>query len=154
MKKICTLELLSEKKVKSFSALRNEELGRLCESIRSSSGSVINFTEMVVGMINNVICRATLGNNYKAQHQAVLIGLIKDLLVTSGAFNVGEFFPRLKFLNIVLGIKSKWLKIHKDDKVLEDVLEDHKGKRGVGGIERLDEDLVDVLLRIKEGEEL
>lgn len=95
-----------------------------------------------------------MGNNYKAQHQAVLIGLIKDLLVTSGAFNVGEFFPRLKFLNIVLGIKSKWLKIHKDDKVLEDVLEDHKGKRGVGGIERLDEDLVDVLLRIKEGEEL
>ncbi|KAL4563724.1 hypothetical protein LXL04_027769 [Taraxacum kok-saghyz] len=154
MKKICTLELLSEKKVKSFGALRDEELGRLCESLRSSSGTVVNFTEMVVGMINNVICRATLGNNYKAQDQAVLIKLIKDLLVTSGAFNVGEFFPRLKFLNSVMGIKRKWLKIHKElDKVLEDVLEDHKGKRG-GGIERIDEDLVDVLLRIKEGEEL
>ncbi|KAI3709746.1 hypothetical protein L2E82_39512 [Cichorium intybus] len=154
MKKICTLELLSEKKVKSFSALRDEELGRLCESLESSSGSVVNFTDMVTGMINNVICRATLGTNYKAQDQAVLIALIKDLLVTSGAFNVGEFFPRLKFLNNVLGIKSKWLKIHKElDKILEDVLEDHKRKGG-GEIERADEDLVDVLLRIKNGAEL
>ncbi|KAI3681272.1 hypothetical protein L6452_36062 [Arctium lappa] len=154
MKKICTLELLSEKKVRSFQALRAEELTGLCESLRVSSGSVINFTETIVGMINNVICRATLGSNYKAQDQAVLIGLIKELLVTSGAFNVGEFFPRLKFLNVLLGIKSKWLKIHKDlDKILEEVLEDHKGRQG-GGIERADEDLVDVLLRIKDGEEL
>ncbi|KAL7605005.1 hypothetical protein Lser_V15G18534 [Lactuca serriola] len=154
MKKICILQLLSEKKVKSFGSLRDEELGRLCDSLRSLSGSVVNFTEMIVGLINNIICRATFGNDYKAQDQIVLIQLIKDLLLTSGAVNVGEFFPRLKFVNVVLGIKSKRLKIHKQlDKVLEDALEDRKGKRDAG-MERSDERLVDVLLRIKEEEEV
>lgn len=67
---------------------------------------------------------------------------------------MGEFFPRLKFVNVVLGIKSKRLKIHKQlDKVLEDALEDRKGKRDAG-MERSDERLVDVLLRIKEEEEV
>jgi len=114
----------------------------------------VNFSEMIKGLINTIICRATFGNDYKAQDQAVLIQLIKDLLLTSGAINVGEYFPRFKFINVFLGIQSKRLKLHKElDKVLEDALKDRTSKHG-DGIEKADERLIDVLLRIKKREEL
>ena len=146
MKKICTLELLSAKKVRSFSTIREEELSRITNVLASKAGTPINFTEMTVEMVNNVICKATLGDCCK--DQATLIEVLYDVLKTLSAFNLASYYPGLQFLNVILGKKAKWLKMQKQlDDILEDVLKEHRAK---GRNKSDQEDLVDVLLRVKD----
>ncbi|CAH1412510.1 unnamed protein product [Lactuca virosa] len=146
MKKICRLELLSAKKIRSFSSIREEELSRITKVFESKAGTPVNFTEITVGMVNNVICKATLGYSYK--DQATLIELLLDVLKTLSAFNLASYYPRLQFLDVILGKKAKWLKMHKKlDGILEDVLKEHRAR---GRNNNHQEDLVDVLLRVKE----
>ncbi|KAL7592325.1 hypothetical protein Lser_V15G32724 [Lactuca serriola] len=146
MKKICTLELLSAKKVRSFSSIREEELRRISKVLESKAGTPVNFTEMTVEMVNNVICKATLGDSCK--DQATLIEVLYDVLKTLSAFNLASYYPGLQFLNVILGKKAKWLKMQKQlDDILEDVLKEHRSK---GRNKSDQEDLVDVLLRVKD----
>ncbi|KAF5812965.1 putative costunolide synthase [Helianthus annuus] len=66
---------------------------------------------------------------------------------------MASYYPRLQFLNVISGKKVKWLKRQKQvDIILEDILEEHRKNRPSG--ENDQEDLVDVLLRIKEDAEL
>ncbi|CAH1448813.1 unnamed protein product [Lactuca virosa] len=124
MKKICTLELLSAKKVRSFSSIREEELRRISKVLESQAGTTVNFTEMTVEMVNNVICKATLGDSCK--DQATLIEVLYDVLKTLSAFNLASYYPGLQFLNVILGKKAKWLKMQKQlDDILEDSRDEH-----------------------------
>nr|AIA09038.1 costunolide synthase [Cynara cardunculus var. scolymus] len=146
MKKICTLELLSAKKVRSFSSIREEELRRIGKVLESKSGTPINFTEMTIEMVNNVICKATLGDSCK--DQAKLIELLYDVLKTLSAFNLASYYPRLQILNVISGKKAKWLKMQKQlDGIMNDILKEHRAE---GRKNNEQEDLVDVLLRVKE----
>nr|AGO03790.1 costunolide [Tanacetum cinerariifolium]AXL93710.1 Cytochrome P450 [Tanacetum cinerariifolium] len=147
MKKICTLELLSAKKVRSFSSIREEELTRIRKILESKAGTPINYTEMTIEMVNNVICKATLGDCCK--DQALLIELLYDVLKTLSAFNLASYYPRLQFLNVISGKKAKWLKMQKKlDDIMEDILKEHRAKGRAKNSDQ--EDLVDVLLRVKE----
>ena len=146
MKKICTLELLSAKKVRSFGSIREEELRRIGKVLESKYGTPIDFTEMTTKMVNNVICKAMLGDGCK--DQATLIELLYYVLRTLSAFNLASYYPRLQFLNVISGKKAKWLKMQKQlDGMLEDILKEHRAK---GRKNNEQEDLVDVLLRVKE----
>nr|A0A2H4DGV8.1 RecName: Full=Germacrene A acid 8-beta-hydroxylase; Short=Ih8H; Short=IhG8H; AltName: Full=Cytochrome P450 71BL6; AltName: Full=Germacrene A acid 8-alpha-hydroxylase [Inula hupehensis]AML23863.1 germacrene A acid 8-hydroxylase [Inula hupehensis] len=152
IKKIVTLELLSVKKVRSFSSIRAEELTRAVKSVEPSVGSTINFRDLTSQTVNNMVSRATLGDVCKERH--ILLDTMNDILKTFNSFNVVNFFPSLQFLNVITGKKAKWLKIHKQlDHILENILEEHKSKpKG----NQDDEDLIDVLLRVKDagGQEL
>ncbi|KAJ0800083.1 putative cytochrome P450 [Helianthus annuus] len=66
---------------------------------------------------------------------------------------MASYYPRLQFLNVISGKKAMWLKRQKQlDIILEDILEEHRKNRPSG--ENDQEDLVDVLLRIKEDADL
>ncbi|KAG5601223.1 hypothetical protein H5410_032593 [Solanum commersonii] len=123
MRKICIVELLSAKMVKSFRGIRREELSSLISSIRSTRGSKINMTE-------------------------------KEALV----FDVADLGPSWKLLHNISGVKSRLVKAHlKIDAIMENIINEHienkvAGKKGNGDLG--DEDLVDVLLRMKENAKL
>ncbi|KAG5601115.1 hypothetical protein H5410_032485 [Solanum commersonii] len=67
MRKICILELLSTKMVKSFGAIRQEELSSLISSLRSMSGATINMTEKIFLLSNCITCRTPFGKNAKIE---------------------------------------------------------------------------------------
>ncbi|KAJ0591074.1 putative cytochrome P450 [Helianthus annuus] len=146
MKKIATLELFSTIKVRSFSYIRESELTRVFKFLDSCCGTVINFREMTVQMVNNIVSRATLGDVCKDREY--LVDSAFFMLKTFSAFNLFNYYPRLDFLNVITGKKAQWLKMHNElDIILKKILEEHRSRQRSS---QDHEDLVDVLIRVKD----
>ncbi|CAI9260784.1 unnamed protein product [Lactuca saligna] len=77
MKKMITVELLSAKKVRSFSGFREEEVDHFIEFIRSTCGKPVILRNKVTEMINNIVCKSSFGGNCKQQD--VLIEVVDEL---------------------------------------------------------------------------
>ncbi|CAA2992180.1 premnaspirodiene oxygenase-like [Olea europaea var. sylvestris] len=156
MRKICTMELLSAKNVRSFSDIREEEASILIESIQSSLFSPINLTTKLFAFSTNVVGRAAFGDRCK--NQAEVIPLINDLTATAGGFDLADLYPSIKILQVISGLKSKLMKMRqRSDWVLNEIINEHKErlanrKKFIG--ESVEEDLLDVLLRHKETSDL
>ncbi|PHU25618.1 Cytochrome 71D6 [Capsicum chinense] len=158
MRKICVMELLSAKNVRSFSSIRNEEAILLIDSIRSSSfsGEPVNFTESIIWFTSSMTCRSAFGRVLKEQDK--FIKLIGEVIRLAGGFDVADIFPSYKFLHSLSKTKKKLLDVHQQvDSIVEDIINErkknlattHKGDHTVG-----DEDLIDVLLRVKKDRSL
>ncbi|KAL2548512.1 Cytochrome [Forsythia ovata] len=149
MRKICIMELLSSKNVRSFESIRLEEASRLVESIRSSSQEVtINLSEKVYFYISSITCRAVFGK--VCSDPDTLINVLKNAVALAAGFGFADLFPSSKMLNIFNWNKFKLLKMHRKlDSILEDIIDEHQEKSANGSGESGDEDLVDVFLRLK-----
>ncbi|XP_071740906.1 germacrene A acid 8-beta-hydroxylase-like [Rutidosis leptorrhynchoides] len=146
IKKTVKLELLSATKVRSFSYIREDELKRVVKSVETCIGTPINFRTLASQTVNNLVCRATLGDVCKDRN--ILLDTMTLIMKTFSSFNVVNLYPTLQFLNIITGKKAKWLKIHKQlDGILETILEEHRIQEGSS---QDHEDLVNVLLRLKD----
>ncbi|KAK6129774.1 hypothetical protein DH2020_036481 [Rehmannia glutinosa] len=162
MRKICIVELLSAKNVRSFGSIRNDEVSGLIKSIQLSSGKAINLTEMIFSLLSSITCRAAFGKVCKDSD--ALIKIMKEVLEMAGEFAIADLFPSWKILGTLS--KPRYMKMRRKlDVILDDIINEHKenlakmarengdiAKRGNGEFGK--EDLVDVFLRIKENEEL
>ena len=152
MRKVCILELLSAKRVQSFSSLREDEVCNLIKSIHSSSGSPINFTENIFSLISKIVSRAAFGNKCKDRAASAL--LTKEVTTLTGGFHLADLFPSKKFLHVFSGLKTKLENIHrKVDKLLDNIIDDHMENQmsaATGNGELSKVDLVDVLLDLQQ----
>jgi hypothetical protein len=150
MRKICVLEILSAKRVQSFSYIREDETNKLVQSIKSLAGSQINLTSRIFSMTNSIISRAAFGD--KADDQDEFVSLIREAIEVSSGLDLDDLFPSMKLIHKLTGLKSKVEKIHKRvDKILDNVVRKHQEKRGNGNKSEIEkEDLMDVLLRVQQ----
>ncbi|XP_076918882.1 germacrene A hydroxylase-like [Bidens hawaiensis] len=148
MRKICILELLSAKKVKSFESVREQESWSLVESMVNEGPVKINLTKKIFTMMNVVACRVAVGSGCK--DQTTLLESIEQAASLGGGFDVSDLFPSFKLLHLVTGMRRELTKIHsKIDKILDRIILEHQESRG-GGQADPNEDLLDVLLRLKD----
>ncbi|KAL0312075.1 UNVERIFIED_CONTAM: cytochrome [Sesamum radiatum] len=151
LRKICILELLSAKNVRSFGYIRQEELSLLLESLRSSSGEAVNLTQKVFAFTGSVICSAALGKVTRDRDE--LIQLVKKAVLMAGGFELADLFPSSKLMHVLCWNKSKLLRMRRKlDAILDVILEEHKLKNN--GDVSCGEDIVDVLLRMQKNGEL
>nr|POE93751.1 cytochrome p450 71d8 [Quercus suber] len=154
MRKVCILELLSAKRVQSFSSLREDEVCNLIKSIHSSSGSPINFTENIFSLTSKIVSRAAFGN--KCKDRAAFALLTKEISTLMGGFHLADLFPSKTFLHVFSGLKTKLENIHrKVDKMLDNIINDHRENQmsaATGNGELSKVDLVDVLLDLQQSD--
>ncbi|PNX55852.1 cytochrome p450 71d11-like protein [Trifolium pratense] len=149
LRKICTMELFSQKRVNSFQPIREEEFTNLIKKIDSQQRSPVNITQLVVSSTFAIISRAAFGDKYKVQEFASL-GKGESI---AGGFEIAELFPSAKWLPRVSGYKNKLERMHREiDQILENIIIEHKeanskAKEGQGERE---EDFVDVLLKFQD----
>ncbi|XP_027182969.1 premnaspirodiene oxygenase-like isoform X2 [Coffea eugenioides] len=126
MRKICTLELLSAKNVRSFGSIRQDEASHLVASVQAlaAAGKLVNISEKLYSYTSSMVCRAAFG----------------------------------KILHPLLSVKSQLVKIHlKMDKLLGNIIDQHidnLARTNMATGESGNEDLIDVLLRVKESGDL
>jgi cytochrome P450 len=150
MRKICILELLSAKNVKSFGSIRQDEVARLVKSLRSTSGQPVNLTEKVFAFTSSITCRAAFGKVMRDRD--TLIALLKKAVTMAGGFELADLFPSFKLLHVLSWNRYKLLSMRRKlDAILDVFLEEHKLKQSgeFGG-----EDILDVLLRMQRNGEL
>ncbi|KAK7307576.1 hypothetical protein VNO77_40768 [Canavalia gladiata] len=156
MRKICVTELLSAKRVQSFSFIREDETAKLIDSIRTSAGSPINLTARIFSLISASVSRTAFG--IRSKNQDEFVSLIQKVIAVVGGFDVADLFPSIKSLYLLTGRKGKLEKLHHQvDRVLENIVKEHQEKQmraKEDGVQIQNEDLVDVLLRIQQSDTL
>jgi hypothetical protein len=78
LRKICTLELLSPKRVESYQPIREEELSTAINWIASKAGSTINLTEKIFTTAYGITSRAAFGKKCKDQEK--FISIVKEMV--------------------------------------------------------------------------
>lgn len=149
LRKICTLELLSLKRVNSYQPIREVVLSDLVKWISSQNGSPINLSEALISSIYTIVSRSAFGDKCKDQEE--FISVIKESIKVAAGFDLGDLFPSAKWLQHVTGLRPKLERFHcQTDQILENIINEHKeakytkDKDDQGEVE---EDLVDVLLK-------
>ncbi|RRT40558.1 hypothetical protein B296_00058459 [Ensete ventricosum] len=155
LRKLCSVELLSARRIRSFSSIRTEETLDLMRDIAWSGGTPVNLTEKLFGLSNAVVCRAAFGK--RREHRERFVPLIKNALVLSGGFGVADMFPSLKFIDILSGANFRLRRLRRQlDETLGDIIKEHEGKASAVSGDKADkvDNLVDVLLRLKDDPQL
>ncbi|KAJ0734452.1 putative cytochrome P450 [Helianthus annuus] len=149
IKSISIIHLLSKKQVQSFRQVRERETARLIDLIGQSGGSVVNVTNMLVKLTNNVICEVALGRTYNDGFK------FKDMLVKFqtllGAVGVGTYIPWLSWVDSLRGLNRQTKKLAKElNDFYDAIIEEHVVKRKMGGAgDNQEPDLVDILLDVQ-----
>ncbi|CAL9754021.1 unnamed protein product [Musa acuminata subsp. burmannicoides] len=155
LRKLCFMELLSARRIRSFSSIRTEETLDLMRDIARSGGTPVNLTEKLFGLSNAVVCRAAFGK--LREHRERFVPLIKNAMVLAGGFCVADMFPSLKLIDILSGAEFRLRRVRRQlNEVLGYIIKEHEGKASASSGDKADEldDLVDVLLRLKDDPQL
>uniref|UniRef100_I1Q405 Cytochrome P450 n=1 Tax=Oryza glaberrima TaxID=4538 RepID=I1Q405_ORYGL len=102
---ICTLELLSVKRVRSFRPIREEQVARLVDAIAaaaaaaSSTAEAVNVSRQITGPMTDLALRAIMGECFRWREE-FLETLAEALKKTTG-FGVADMFPSSRLLRAV-----------------------------------------------------
>ncbi|KAL5718038.1 hypothetical protein ACHQM5_010979 [Ranunculus cassubicifolius] len=125
MRKICVTDLLSVKKVQSFRPVRDEEISDMVNSIKESCllKKDVNIGHLIVGVTNNLISRAALGNRVEGKEK---IELIRETVNLFGAFSFGDLFHPLGWIDMLTGLNKRMRNTAKAlHSLLDEVIEAH-----------------------------
>ncbi|KAI5569350.1 hypothetical protein BDE02_12G070900 [Populus trichocarpa] len=150
IRKICILELLSAKRVRSYSYVREEEVARLIRRIAESYPGITNLSSMIALYANDVLCRIALGRDFSGGGEYDRHGFQKmfdDFQALLGGFSLGDYFPSMEFVHSLTGMKSKLqYTFRRFDQFFDEVIAEHRSSKGK---QEEKKDLVDVLLDIQ-----
>ncbi|MCL7027525.1 hypothetical protein MKW94_009874, partial [Papaver nudicaule] len=161
IRKICVLELLSAKRVQSYSFVREEEVVRMIHRIadgqylyKDGTTKVVDLTKMLALYANDVVCRTAFGRDFSGGGEYDKHGfqkMLEDYQVLLGGFSVGDYFPSLEWMNSLTGIKSRLVDTTKRfDRFFEDVIAEHRNSKKS---KEEHKDIVDVLLEVQKDDE-
>ncbi|KAI3759784.1 hypothetical protein L6452_07841 [Arctium lappa] len=160
-RKLCVTELFSAKRMGSFEYIRVAEMTSLVGAVRGRCGEAIVLKDLLSTMSSNVISRMVLGRSYLAGGECgagrgrgvVVTGgefkrMLEELFLLNGVFNVGDWIPWMGFMDLQGYVKRMKVVSRKFDRFLEDVLEEHEGRRRAEGDGFVAADMVDLLLQL------
>lgn len=156
LRKICTVELLTAKRVQSFRSIREEEVAELVKKIAATASeaegsNIFNLTENIYSVTFGIAARAAFGK--KSRYQQVFISNMHKQLMLLGGFSVADLYPSSRVFQM-MGATGKLEKVHRvTDRVLQDIIDEHKNRNRSSEEREAVEDLVDVLLKFQKESE-
>ena len=128
LRKICTLELLSPKRVESCQPIREEELSTAIDWIASKAGSTINLTENIFTTSYGITSRAAFGK--KRKDQETFISIVKEMSEVAAGFNITDVFPSVKLFHLISGVETKLERMHQEvDRIMGNIINEHEEQK-------------------------
>ncbi|KAJ8748031.1 hypothetical protein K2173_011852 [Erythroxylum novogranatense] len=148
VRKICVVELLSQKRVQSFQFVREQEVAKLVEKIKRSclDGAVINLSRMLLSVSNNMISRTALGRVYEEESGKKNFGdLAKGWIDLLGSLCFKDTVPSLGWMDVLSGFNARLDSTFRAlDEFLDQVIEQHRESENYD-----EQDFVNILLRLQ-----
>ncbi|KAF7838243.1 cytochrome P450 71A1-like [Senna tora] len=156
-RKISTLGLLSQRRIRSFQFVREEEVSDLVDKIRraciNNNNCCVDVTELVTSASNCIISRCVIRKKFDEEDSICKFGeLIRKLIIQLAELSMGDLFPWLGWVDFLTGKIGEFKDTFRAlDAFFEEVLADHKKKmkRDDGN-----KDFVDILLQLQEDDML
>ncbi|GFP97530.1 cytochrome p450 cyp736a12 [Phtheirospermum japonicum] len=148
MRKLCTLELLSNLKINSFQPMRKEELALFIESLKESARESVpvDLSAKISSLAAEMSCRMVFGKKYEDKDidERGFKSVIQEGLRLAAVPNLGDYFPFLGILDLQ-GLTRKMKALAKVfDDFFEKVIDDHVREGDHGRIK----DIVDTMMSI------
>nr|XP_009788454.1 PREDICTED: cytochrome P450 71D8-like [Nicotiana sylvestris] len=156
MRKICNSELLGLKRIHSFFPMMFDEVRDLVKSIAAAEvGKPIDLNERLSLLQFAITCKAAVGRTECTDQESFLM-VMKEFVSFAGIFSAADLFPSWKIVQLISGPKRKLTKMHqKAYDIVEQIIREHELKRSGtdGDGKQIEEDIVDVLLGLKESKD-
>ncbi|KAJ1258882.1 hypothetical protein BS78_10G109900 [Paspalum vaginatum] len=157
LRRICTTELLSARRVRSFRSIREDEAAHLARAVAVAIDApgehrrLINVTELVSRFVSDTVLRAVMGERFRWRDE--FMATLAKAMTRGAEFSAEDLFPSSRLLRGINGTvrKSKALNA-KLFELVDRAIDQHRvRKAGVAaGVATDAGDLLDVLLRLQE----
>ncbi|XP_030468716.1 cytochrome P450 71AU50-like [Syzygium oleosum] len=147
IRKMCTLELLSNAKINSFKSMRREEVGLLVNFLKDASQdcTTIDLSANISSLSADMSCRMVFGKKYmdKEFDERGFKAVIQEGMVLGATLNIGDYVPYLASFDLQ-GLTKRMKAVSKVfDAFFEKIIDEHvKSKKDEGE----SKDFVDVML--------
>ncbi|CAI9109285.1 OLC1v1009086C1 [Oldenlandia corymbosa var. corymbosa] len=155
MRKLCTLNLLSNLKISSFQSMRKQEIGFFVESLKRAAinREVVDISAEVAALNADMSCLMVLGKKYEDKEfdERGFKAVIKEGMQLTATPNLADYFPILGVLDLQ-GLKRRMKAIAKVfDGFFEKIIDEHEENPNHG--DRQSDDFVYTMLHLmKSGE--
>ncbi|EAY74092.1 hypothetical protein OsI_01978 [Oryza sativa Indica Group] len=149
LRKICTVELLSAKRVQSFRPIREEEVGRLLRAVAAASPArrAVNLSELISAYSADSTMRALIGSRFKDRDRFLM--LLERGVKLFATPSLPDLYPSSRLAELI-SRRPRQMRRHRDEvyAFLDIIIKEHQENRSSSD-DQEDLDLVDVLLRIQ-----
>ena len=145
MRKICVMNLFSQKRAESWASVR-EEVDETIRTVAEKIDSPVNIGELVFTLTRNITYRAAFGSK-SHEGQDEFMKILQEFSKLFGAFNMQDFLPWLGWMH-GQAFQNRMAKARKSlDVFIDKIIDDHMTKKTTkkNGIEA-ETDMVDELL--------
>ncbi|KAK9091232.1 hypothetical protein Sjap_024409 [Stephania japonica] len=152
MRKLCTLELLTNAKVEMFGAMRSEEVRRAVEEMRGGRDHdheeelLVDLTCRVDKLVEDMTVKMIFGSGGSVEFRRI----VDEALKMAGAFNLNDFVPFLKVLDLQ-GLGRRMKRVSKElDALFNQIIDEHmrRAKEKQGN----HKDFIDILISLMESD--
>ncbi|RLN41794.1 hypothetical protein C2845_PM01G43110 [Panicum miliaceum] len=158
LRKFCTLELLSARKVKKFMAIRDRETMSLIVEVHAAAASeTVNLGGLLVSCTNSIIGLVTFDHSCSGERRKQFLSAMIMALKYSLGFCVSNLFTAMWFMDVVTGMRHRLRRAHRQlDQLFDEIIAECEARRrnAQGEDPEGEHELLSVLLRIRDEEEL
>ncbi|XP_038693716.1 cytochrome P450 71D9-like [Tripterygium wilfordii] len=148
MRKICTIEVFSGRRVQATRPIREEETLEFIKSISLKARSKVNLSEMLTCLSFAITLKASFGGN--SERHGAFLPLVREVIEVIAGFSLADIFPSIKFFHMISGMRTRLENLHHEiDQILENLINEHRLNRS--RIDSSDADnFLDILLNLQE----
>ncbi|XBI03902.1 hypothetical protein VPH35_132266 [Triticum aestivum] len=150
VRKLCTVELLSPRRIRLFRPVREEAAARLVRSV-ADAGGLVDVGERVKVMMNDVIMRVSVGD--RCQQRALYLEELDRAIDLMSGFNLTDLFPTSRLARVLgsRSLRATWEVHGRIQSIMDAMVHEHKmameSQEASAGHER--EDILTTLLRFQ-----
>ncbi|RCV22221.1 hypothetical protein SETIT_4G203700v2 [Setaria italica] len=152
IRKLCTVELLSARRVQSFRSVREEEAARLLRAVAAAAAPptparAVNLSELITVYAADSAVRTIIGSSFKDRD--AFLKLLERMVKMVAKMSLPDLYPSSRLAMLVSRMPGQ-MKRQRQELVsfIDNIVREHEENKAAGN-DGDKEDLLDVLLRIQ-----
>ncbi|CAN6298623.1 unnamed protein product [Urochloa humidicola] len=154
LRRVCVLELLSARRVRSFRPVREDEAAALLRSVAASCAAagggvaVVGVGELICRAVNDVVTRAAVGGRCARRDE--FLRELQSAVAITGGFNLADLYPTSRVARWLSGALRDAERCNRVVRgIMAEIIREQEKLSAAGGDDGDENNLLAVLLRLQ-----